>query len=67
MNKVLFVSGTSGNGGTQTWTRQYLNNYKSEDFELVHVNLSARRGLLAEASFVKRVIDGLLDFKGGIF
>ena len=63
MNKVLFVSGTSGNGGTQTWTRQYLNNYKSEDFELVHVNLSARRGLLAEASFVKRVIDGLLDLR----
>lgn len=63
MNKVLFVSGTSGNGGTQTWTRLYLNNYKSKEFELVHVNLSARRGLLAEASFFRRVMDGLLDLK----
>lgn len=63
MKKVLFVSGTSGNGGTQTWTKQYLENYKSNDFELVHVNLSARRGLLAEASLFKRIIDGLLDLR----
>lgn len=63
MNKVLFVSGTSGNGGTQTWTRQILDKYKSQDFKLVHVNLSTRRGLLAEASILRRIIDGLLDLK----
>lgn len=56
-----------GNGGTQTWTRQILDKYKSQDFKLVHVDLSTRRGLLAEASILKRIIDGLLDFKRSLF
>ena len=67
MTKVLFVSGISGNGGTQTWTRQYLDLYKSDEFELVHINMSHRRGLLAEASLFRRVIDGIMDLKDVYF
>lgn len=63
MKKVLFVSGVSGNGGTQTWTREYLNSLNSDEFELHHVNLSSRRGLKAEASLLERIKDGLLDLK----
>ena len=39
MVKVLLVSGISGNGGTQTWTREYLKSYDSDRFKLVHVNI----------------------------
>ncbi len=61
MNKVLLVSGVSGNGGTQTWTKEYLKSYNNADFKLVHVNLSKRRGLNAEASVLRRIYEGLLD------
>lgn len=63
MVKVLLVSGISGNGGTQTWTREYLKSYDSDRFKLVHVNMSARRGLIPEASLLKRIFDGLLDLR----
>ena len=63
MKKILFVSGVSGNGGTQTWTREYLNSLKSNEFKLIHINLSSRRGLKAEASIIERIKDGLLDLR----
>jgi wfgR len=67
MEKVLFVSGMSGNGGTQTWTREYLKLFHSKDFELYHVNLSSRRSLKVDASILERIKDGLLDLRDVYF
>lgn len=61
MKNVLFLAPVEGNGGIVSWARNYLNNYHSTDFKLINVGVSRRRAKIKEASFFRRVFDGLLD------
>lgn len=61
MKNILFLAPIEGNGGIVSWARSYLKNYDRPDFKLINVGVSRRRAKVKEASFFRRVFDGLLD------
>lgn len=60
--KVLFVTCTVGNGGIQSWAKNYLKACTS-DCELVHLQMSIRRSQSTTDSKIqiRRIIDGVMD------
>ena len=66
MNKVLLVAplNENGNGGILSWTKKFVKTFNSNEFKLVPVNASLRRSNTSvNPSFIKRIIDGLLDMQ----
>lgn len=61
MNKVLFISPISGNGGIQSWTKKMLTTFSDEEFVLHHVNVAYRRSVLKHETGIRRRIDGVID------
>lgn len=60
VNRVLFVAPGRGNGGIRAWAKKVLANFNNGEYELVHIGVGTRRNTLTN-SFIKRVVDGLLD------
>lgn len=58
---ILLLAPIEGNGGILSWTRNYINGYKSDMFNIKHVGISKRRSKIKEASFLRRIYDGLVD------
>lgn len=61
MNKILFVSPISGNGGIQSWTKKMIASFSDEEFELYHINVAYRRSVLKHETGIRRKIDGIID------
>lgn len=61
VNKILLVAPVEGNGGIQSWTRKYLQTFKDDEYSLVHVGVSKNRSKIKEASFIRRMVDGIKD------
>lgn len=59
--KVLFIASTYGNGGIQSWAKNYLKT--CADCDLKHLQISKRRSLVRNDPKIpiKRIKDGLLD------
>ena len=60
--QVLFVAPGVGNGGIRSWAKKMLATFNDDEFELVHIGVGNRRAALTN-SFIKRMIDGLLDLR----
>lgn len=58
---VLLLAPIDGNGGILSWTKNYINKFRSDIFEIRHIGVSKRRSKIKEATFFRRVFDGLLD------
>ena len=63
MKKILLIAPTGGNGGINTWTRNYLKMFKSDNFELVSLDSSLKYRSHHTSSIIKRSIAGLLDLR----
>lgn len=60
MKKIIFACSTDGNGGIESWARNYVRSYNSENFQLVHIDLKSMRQK-KDASIIRRIIEGLID------
>lgn len=58
---VLLLAPIDGNGGIQSWTKNYINGYKNDLLSIRHIGVSKRRSKIKEATFFRRAFDGLLD------
>ena len=58
---ILLLAPIDGNGGIQSWTKNYIKGYKSDLFTIEHIGVSKRRSKIKEATFFRRTVDGLLD------
>lgn len=63
MNKILFVAPTEGNGGILSWAKKFVNSFPDNEFELIHSSSCYRRCRTVKTTFLKRIVDGLLDLR----
>ena len=59
--QILLLAPIDGNGGIQSWTKNYINGYKNDLFCIKHIGVSKRRSKIKEATYFRRAFDGLLD------
>lgn len=60
MKKIIFACSTDGNGGIESWAKNYVRMYRSSDFELINIDLKSKRQK-KDASIIRRVYEGLID------
>jgi glycosyltransferase involved in cell wall biosynthesis len=64
MQNILLVAPvTGGNGGINSWTKKYLENFCSDEFNLIPADSSLKHRLFDQASAFKRIVAGLLDLR----
>lgn len=63
MKRILLVAPTEGNGGIQSWTREYIKNFNDPNYSITHIDVSHRRSTIKRNSFFLRAFDGLLDLR----
>lgn len=61
MKKILLVAPIAGNGGIQSWAREYIKDFNNHVYVITHINASQRRSTIKRNNFLLRAYDGLLD------
>ena len=59
--KILFVAPVDGNGGIQSWTRNFIATFPDEGHQIVHVRMQSRRATAKKSDTFHRAWDGILD------